>query len=286
MSRAFLSLGRSVIRFVIVVGLCWATLLALAMLWEEAFIFFPSPYPEGDWTLPPGTENAEFTAADGTRLHGWFREVADAVGVVLYCHGNAGNVTHRAAILQCFAEITGASILVFDYRGYGKSEGRPTEAGILADTRAARAWLARRTGVAERDVVLAGQSLGGAVAAVVAGQDGAKALILENTFTSIRDMAAYHYPLLPVGPFLRTKLDALAHLHQYAGPVLIAHAEWDSIVPFQHGQRLFDAARGPKEFFVVPEADHNDPMPLGYYRKVREFLIETAKLGDRGEKAE
>lgn len=243
------------------------------MLWEEAFIFFPSPYPEGDWNLPVGAEDAYFVAEDGTKLHGWFLPVPNPVAVILYCHGNAGNVTHRADVLRCFATITGASILVFDYRGYGKSEGRPSEPGILADTRAARRWLANRAGVPEQEVVLAGQSLGGAAAAVIAGQDGAKALILENAFTSIREMAAYHYPFLPVGPFLRTKLDAVSHIARYEGPVFVAHAEYDSIVPIEQGRRLFEAAPGLKEFFLVPGADHNDPMPTDYYERVRNFLL-------------
>lgn len=268
----FRQLVRSAARILLALILILALVSGVVMLWEEAFIFFPAPYPEGDWTLPPGAEDAYFTAADGTRLHGWFLEHPAPRAVVLYCHGNAGNVTHRADVLLAFGHVVEASILVFDYRGYGKSEGRPDEPGVLADTRAARAWLARRTGVAEEEIVLAGQSLGGAVAAVIAGQDGARALILENTFTSISEMAAYHYPFLPVRAFLRTKLDALGHIRRYGGPVFVVHAEQDTIVPFEHGRRLYEAAPGPKEFMAVPRADHNDPLPMEYYRRLREFL--------------
>ncbi len=279
----FAGLLRAIARITAAVVLTFAVLGIVIMLWEEAFIFFPSPYPEGDWTLPPGAEEIYFVAEDGIQLHGWFLEHSDPIAVVLYCHGNAGNVTHRADVLLAFRHIVGASILVFDYRGYGKSSGRPNEQGVLIDTRSARTWLAARTGISEKHIVLAGQSLGGAVAAVVAGQDGARALILENTFTSIPDMAALHYPLLPVRAFLRTKLDALSHIRRYRGPVFIAHAENDSIVPVNHSRRLFEAAAGPKELLIIPGAEHNDPLPDTYYLRVREFLsqLDSDIRGDR-----
>jgi fermentation-respiration switch protein FrsA (DUF1100 family) len=267
----------ALVRVLFVMLLGYGALLGLAMLWEEAFIFFPMPYPAGDWTLPPGAEDAWFKAEDGTKLHGWFLPHPKPLAVVLFCHGNAGNVTHRADVLWQFRHLTEVSILVFDYRGYGRSEGRPSEKGILADTRAARRWLANRTGTPENEIVLAGQSLGGAVAAVIAGQDGARALILENTFTCIRDMARYHYAWLPVWPFLRTRLDALEHLRRYPGPVFVAHAERDTIVPLEHGRTLFAAASGQKEFLLIPKADHNDPLPSEYYTKVKQFLQAISK---------
>src|SRR5439155_17149604 len=124
-------------------------------------------------------EDAWFEADDGTRLHGWFAEAKNPRAVVLHTHGNAGNVTHRAPLLELFRERLRASILVFDYRGYGRSEGTPDEKGILADARAARRWLAKRAGVAESDVVLHGTSLGGGVAVDLAARDGARGLVLE-----------------------------------------------------------------------------------------------------------
>jgi fermentation-respiration switch protein FrsA (DUF1100 family) len=277
-ARARRSLVNRLAELSAIVFLSYLVVVGVVMLWEEAFIFFPMVYPEGDWRLPPGAEDAYFRAEDGVKLHGWFYAHPNPRGVILYCHGNAGNVTHRADVLLAFGRISEASVLVFDYRGYGRSEGRPNEKGILADTRAARRWLAERTGLAESDIILAGQSLGGAVAAVVAGQDGARALILENSFTSIKDMAAYHYPFLPIGAWLRTRLDALESIRHYRGPVLIAHAEYDSIVPPEHGRRLFEAAPGPKEFILLPGADHNDPLPRFYYEQVGSFLRSLARI--------
>jgi len=242
------------------------------MIGEEAFIFFPSRYPEGLWKLPAGVEEAFFTAEDGVRLHGWFAAHPAPRAIVLYCHGNAGNVTHRADILYALRNWSEVSVLVLDYRGYGKSEGWPTEHGVLADTRAARKWLASRTGVEEAEIVLMGQSLGGAVAAVIAARDGARGLVLESTFTSIPEMAAYHYPWLPTRWVIRTRLDAQAEIKNYRGPVFLCHAEHDSIVPYVMGQRLFAAANEPKEFMTIPGADHNDPLPREYYIRLREFF--------------
>ena len=144
------------------------------MFLENSLIFIPHRYPAGDWR-PTGFpfEDAWFQAADGTRLHGWYVPCANARSAVLFCHGNAGNVTHRAYILETLHRQVGVSVLIFDYRGYGRSEGKPNEEGILADARAARGWLAAREKIAESNVVLMGESIGGAVAVDLAARDGA-----------------------------------------------------------------------------------------------------------------
>jgi hypothetical protein len=262
-------------RFVRLPLVCYLLLLLILMIFEEAMIFFPSPYPEGNWQ-PPGVsfEDAEFQAADGTRLHGWYAHRRDARAVVLFCHGNAGNVTHRAYTLAALHDLAGASVLIFDYRGYGKSEGKPSEDGILADARAARAWLAEKEGMAPSDVILMGRSLGGAVAVDLAAKDGARALVLQSTFTSMADVGAYHYPWIPVRALLRTRLDAAAKIGGYNGPLLQSHGDADSVVPYPLGQRLFQAAKGPKRFITIPGGDHNDAQPADYYRALSVFLDE------------
>ena len=254
---------------------CYLLLLLILMIFEESLIFFPSPYPQGDWR-PPGVsfEDAEFEAADETRLHGWYAHRPDAGAVVLFCHGNAGNVTHRAHTLAALHDLVGVSVLIFDYRGYGKSQGRPTEDGVLADARAARAWLAEKEGVAQSDVVLMGRSLGGAVAVDLAAKDGARALVLESTFTSVSDVGAYHYPWVPVRALLRTRLDAAAKICRYDGPLLQSHGDADTVIPYRLGQNLFQAAKGPKRFITIPGSDHNDAQPAGYYQALIEFLDE------------
>jgi len=236
-------------------------LLLLMLMWlENSLIYFPAKYPAGWWN-PRGLqfEDAEFTAADGTQLHGWYLPGKDPQTVMLFCHGNAGNLTHRADVMLDLPQYVDASLLVFDYRGYGKSQGSPDEAGVLADARAARAWLAKRTGVKERDIVLWGESIGGAVAVDLAAKDGARGLILENAFTSLPDVAAYHYPWLPVRLLMRTRLDSVAKIAKYRGPLLQIHGDSDTIIPIALGRKLFDAAGEPKQFVTIAGADHNDP---------------------------
>jgi len=247
--------------------------VGVSMIYEESLIFFPMRYPQGDWQ-PAGLsfEDAWFQSPDGLKLHGWFAECNEPRAVVLFCHGNAGNVTHRAETLHALHDLVGVSVLIFDYRGYGHSEGRPDEPGILADARAARAWLAQRAGVAEHQIVLMGRSVGGAVAVELAATDGARALVLESTFTSMPDVAAHHYPWLPVRRFLRTRFDASAKIAHYHGPLLQSHGNADTIVPYRLGRRLFDAANQPKQFITIPSGDHNDPQDWEYYQALITFL--------------
>src|SRR5262249_54076753 len=151
---------------------------------DELLLFAPSKYPKGNWK-PAGLdfEDAWFSAADGTRLHAWYCPCPDARAVLLYAHGNAGNLALYGSLLKYFQKELRVTTLVFDYRGYGRSEGTPTVEGVLQDARAARAFLARQAGVKEGEVVLMGRSLGGAVAVALAGEDGARGLIVESTFS-------------------------------------------------------------------------------------------------------
>lgn len=237
---------------------------------ENSLVYFPSRYPNGDWSLESGMKDAWFEAADGTRLHGWFLDTPEPRAVVLFCHGNGGSIAGRRHLLEAFSAL-GVSALMFDYRGYGRSDGSPDEAGVLQDARAARAWLAKRAGVAESAIVLWGESIGGGVAVDLA-QDGARGLILENTFTSIPDVAAKHYPWLPARTLMRNRYNSVEKIGKYRGPLLQFHGDADSIVPFELGQKLFAAANEPKQFVTVPDGDHNDGRMPVVFETVDAFL--------------
>lgn len=256
-----------------IVGFSFLVLIAVLSFIENSLIFFPTPYPDGEWN-PSGLkfEDALFDAADGTRLHGWYVPHKTPRAVVLFCHGNAGNITHRADVLRILHDWVGVTTLVFDYRGYGRSQGKPSEAGVLADARAARHWLAHREKIPEGDIVVMGESIGGAVAVDLAARDGARALVLESTFNNLPDVAAYHYPVLPVHWAMRTRLDSEAKIGNYHGPLLQSHGDADQIVPLPLAKQLFDAANQPKEFLLCPGHDHNDPMPPEYYQRLRAFI--------------
>lgn len=262
-------------------GIYLAAMVVL-MIFEESLIYFPDRYPAGEWS-PVGVqvEDAWFEAADGTRLHGWYAPHDGAPAVVLMAHGNAGNLSHRIDHIRRMNRSLGLSVMVFDYRGYGHSEGTPNEAGILADARAARTWLAERAGIAERDIVLLGESLGGGVMVDLAARDGARGLVLENTFTSLPDVAALHYPMFPVRLLMRNRLESIDKIADYHGPLLQTHGEADNIIPYQLGKRLFDAANQPKRFISLPGHDHNDPLPRVYYDALGEFINSLPPPGAR-----
>ena len=243
------------------------------MLFENFLIFFPSRYPEGDWQ-PQGLtfEDAWFQAADGTRLHGWYLPCDKPRACVLFAHGNAGHLAYRADFLRYLQQHLQVAVLAFDYRGFGRSAGSPTENGVLADARAARDWLAQRAGIGPADIVLLGESIGGAVAVDVAAADGARGLILENTFSSLPDVAAHHFRWLPVRLLLRTRLDSRTAIARYHGPLLQCHGDADSIVPYSLGVQLHQAANDPKQFVTIGGGDHNDGRSAAWLMAIDEFL--------------
>jgi len=268
------------------VAVPYVLIVVALMFLENSMIFYPSPYPEGMWH-PEGLpfEDVEFSSADGTLLHGWYIRHPKSRGAVLFCHGNAGNVTHREPILRRLHDISEVTVFIFDYRGYGRSQGKPNEAGVLADARAAREWLARREGVAPDRLIMMGESLGGAVAVDLAAERGARGLILESTFTNLRAVAAYHFPWLPVRYLMRTSLDSLSKIKDYHGPLLQSHGDRDTIVPYQFGRRLFEAANEPKQFTTFPDGDHNDLRADDYYAKVGQFVSGLKKDGSEQARA-
>ena len=178
---------------------------------------------------------------------------------MLFAHGNAGNLTHRADIARRAGQRLGASRADLRLSRLRPQRGPAVEAGVLADARAARRWLAERAGIAESQIVLMGESLGGAVAVDLAAHDGARAWCWKTRSARCPTWRAYHYPWLPVPLVMRTQLDSAAKIRDYHGPLLQFHGDADTIVPFKLGQRLFDAANEPKRLVVIPGGDHNDP---------------------------
>ena len=185
--------------------------------------------------------------------------------------GNAGNVALWADVLRILHDRMGVTAMGFDYRGYGRSEGTPSEAGVLADARAARTWLAQRAGIAENQIVLMGRSLGGAVAVDLAA-DGARGLVLESTFTSMPEVGHATLPWLPVRTVMQTQFNSLAKIGSYHGPLLQSHGTADRLIPYAMGRQLFAAANEPKQFVAIPGGDHNDPQTDAYYAALFEFL--------------
>lgn len=247
----------------------------LLLVFEKHLIYFPMRAHE---VTPAGLglahEEVELRAEDGVRLHGWFLPVKGSRLTVLVCHGNAGNVSHRLDRVLLMQSRLNVDTLLFDYRGYGSSEGSPDEQGTYRDARSAYRWLIARGQSPER-VVLFGESLGSAVALQLAVEVEARALVLESPFASVPAMARAVYPFLPIWPLVRTRYDNIAKVARLRMPLLVMHGERDEIVPFAQGRRVFDKAPEPKRFFAIPGASHNDTYVVGgegYWRALREFL--------------
>jgi uncharacterized protein len=194
---------------------------------------------------------------DGERLRAWWVPArAEVLGHVLLCHGNGGNIGDRVPNLSLLTA-AGFDVLAFDYRGYGRSSGRPSERGTGLDARAARAALLRRDGVDPERVIYLGESLGGAVALALALEHPPAGLVLQSAFTSVRDIARFHYPFLPAA-LVPDAYPSLRLIPALRAPLLVLHGDRDDIVPLMHGEELFEAAPDPKRLEVLPDVGHND----------------------------
>jgi uncharacterized protein len=254
----------------------YCSLLLLLLLFENTLLY-PAPKfpdPRGDWkaTYLPH-EEVEFASADGTKLHGWLVEYERPRAVILYCHGNGDCIGYLGWYLKELRDRQRVTVFAFDYRGYGKSEGSPSEAGLMADGHAAQQWLAKRLNIKPEEIVLMGRSLGGCVAVDLAANNGARGLILQSTTTSIPDAAAKIYWFAPVHWFMKNRYDSLSKIGRFHGPVLMSHGTADSLIPIALGRKLFEAVpSSQKRFFAFDGGGHNDPEPRSYDAALEEFL--------------
>lgn len=243
---------------------------------ENRFVFFPDKRIE-ETPRDRGVfyEEIYFQTADGFTLNGWWIPGTGSPLTMLWFHGNGGNISYRLDNLTLRHDLLGTNIFIFDYREYGRSEGQASEEGTYRDAEAAIRYLHSRKDVDPTKIVFLGESLGSAVAVEMATRYDCAALILESPFLSIPEMAKVTLPFLPIGSLLQTKYDTLSKIRQVKAPLLIVHGEHDEIVPFRHGQRLFEAAAEPKEFYSITRAHHNDLYLVGglaYLETLNRFL--------------
>ncbi len=259
----------------------YGVLLLLLFVFQAKLVYYPQVGRELATTpLAAGLafEDVWLDPEPGVRVHGWYVPRSQARGAVLFLHGNAGNIAHRIDWLEMFHAL-GYATLMIDYRGYGRSTGSPSEAGTYADARAAWEHLTRQRGWSAQQLVLAGESLGGAVAAHLASRTTPRALVLQSTFTSVPDLAADLYAYMPVRWISRFRYDTKGHLAQIKVPVLIAHSRGDELIGFAHGQALYAAARAPKRFIEL-NGGHNDAalfMRAQWVRELGAFLDATGE---------
>lgn len=238
----------------------YVTLVLFAYFGQAGMLYLPD-LPSRELVASPqeiglNYENIELRTEDGVRLHGWHIPAVSTRGTLLFFHGNAGNISHRLDSIRIFHKLN-LSVFIFDYRGYGRSEGSPSEAGTQSDARAAWRFLIEERGIAPGKIILFGRSLGAAVAAQLATQTQPGALIIESAFTSVPDVAAEIYWWLPVRWLTRFDYATRDYVAQGQGPVLVVHSPEDEIIPYRHGEAIFTAAHAPKEMLRL-RGGHND----------------------------
>lgn len=253
--------------------------LELMRRFQRSHLFMPTRYPTGIWDpsdydLP--FENVWFESEDGVKLHGWWISRPKAQGAIVYCHGNAGSIADRIGVYQLFLRLK-VAIFAFDYRGYGRSEGVPSEAGLFCDARAALDWVAQAKEMPPSRIILFGHSLGGAVAIDAALHRAVAGLVVQSSFTDVKDMARHFYPDLPLHLVTRNEFRSIAKVPELPMPKLFIHGTEDGTVPHALGERLHAAAREPKELMLVERAGHNDVARFGGAR----YLRTLARFRDR-----
>lgn len=252
----------------------------IAMIFEEKLVYFPSGYSESFYrsaAVGLDSEDHVFPSEDGTRLHAWLVRAQEPLATLLHFHGNAGNLAHRSENIRRLRQ-AGFNVFIFDYRGYGRSEGTPDEEGVYQDARAAYDYLRTLPGIDTTRLIAHGVSLGGAIAVDAALHRPFAALILESTFSSAPDVAAAVYPFLPARFLMRTRLDSESKIRSLHVPLLFIHGTSDSVIPFRLGRKLFQAANEPKRFEAVEGADHNDVFLVAgesYPTLLREFTAQS-----------
>ncbi len=242
----------------------------------EDLIFYPDSLFIGDpvdWDMP--FDDVNFQTSDGLTLHGWFVP-GNRRETMLWCHGNAGNISHRLDNLKLLHDRIGINVFIFDYRGYGRSQGRPSEQGTYLDAEAALSYLHSRTDVDSNSIVIFGRSLGGAVAVDLASRHQCLGLILESTFTSLVDIFEVPIDIAEMGSRMAPiKYDSFSMIKRIKAPLLMLHGDRDEVVSFESGATLFKAANQPKRFCIIRGAGHNDTYIVGgeeYLKTIRGFV--------------
>ena len=253
---------------------------------ERNFVFFPSkPLMYSPEQLGMDFDDVYFSASDGVRLNAWLITASDDAPVVLWFHGNAGNIADRLENARLLVD-RGLSLFMVDYRGYGKSEGAPSEKGIYADGQGAYNCLMSR-GVKQENLIVFGRSLGSSVAVYVASNNDCAGVILESAFTNMADMARVHFPIIPGMGSFKHKFNSTDRIGSISAPILFTHGDKDELVPYDLGRRLFEAAGPENEFYTIRGAHHNDTYFVGgteYFDRVESFVREKTGREDSSTK--
>lgn len=269
---------RGLIAAIIVAIIVIAVLYAFAAQVRRSSMFYPEKYPSGQWSEAEGQfrpTEVWFKAEDGVRLNGWLFKAADErAPLIIWCHGNGGNISERALVAEKLRR-RGINMLLFDWRGYGKSESHPTESHLYRDAEAAYEFAIHELHKSPHDLVFYGESLGGPYAAWLAMRHKPRCVIIENSFPSLRELGNSLYAPVPLGYFAPCSMTTTRWLNKAGVRVLVMHGKRDVVIPFALGMRLYDDLRVPKEMLVSETAGHSE-IPFAererYYDAVTTFI--------------
>ena len=270
-------------RLAIYAAVCYVAIIVVLLLMEDWLLYVPGGADLGKPPAGIAVENVEMTSSRGDRIHAWWAVPKDwqpEQGAVLFCHGNGGNLGHRGRALPRWTGEMGQAVLLFDYPGYGRSNGKPSEEGCYAAGDAAYDWLRDVQKVPPERLLIYGGSLGGGTAVELAWRRPHRALVLVASFTSFPDMAQTRFPWLPGRWLVHNQFDNVGKIADCRGPVFIAHAPRDGLIPFQQGERLFAAAQEPKRFLPMPNYRHNDIPADEFYPVLRAFLADCERTAN------
>jgi hypothetical protein len=240
-------------------------------VFQRHLLYFPDvARPELGDLAALGVREITLKTADGLSLLSWYLPPPDGRPVIAYFHGNGGHIGYRAGRLRQFAR-KGYGVLMTEYRGYGGNPGAPTEPGLVSDGAAALDFLGGE-GIRPNRLVIYGESLGSGVAVLLAAEREVASLILEAPFTSVAEVAQYHYSFMPASALVRDRFDSLARIGNVKAPILVLHGKRDRVVPLRFGRVLFDAAPEPKELWLAREAGHENLIRYGAFEAVLDFL--------------
>lgn len=241
----------------------------------ESMIFYPDTFVlQSPMDYGLDFDDVWFEAGDGVRLHGWMIPATSPRALMLFCHGNAGNISHRLDNISHLNKI-GMSVFIFDYRGYGHSSGRISEKGFYRDSDAACQVVRGYADEHRLKLMIFGRSLGGIAAVHIASSNQCSGVILESTFTNLAAMASTHFPVPMVHRLFEKRFNAVGKIGAVKAPLLFFHGDNDEIVPYRYGRELFEAAPEPKEFVTLEGAGHNDTYLIGgnaYFRKIQDYI--------------
>lgn len=273
-----------VLRLALGLILAYGALVVFAWIFQSGLLYLRH-VPGRQLNATPAAVGLEFEevhlqASDGVAIHGWYVPASESRGVLLFFHGNAGNISHRLDSILLFHELR-LDVLIIDYRGYGQSQGSPSEAGTGRDARAAWRYLADTRGVSPSRIVVFGRSLGAAVAAELARDHQPGAVVLESAFTSVPAVAQEAYWYLPARWLSRFEYSTVIYVREISAPLLVIHSEDDEIIPYHHGRAVFEAANEPKDLLTL-RGGHNTGFLLSemeYRNGIDRFLVDIAGLG-------